>query len=80
MPRSRSRPRDSRIRKKIVLALVIGLGALGAGTAVLVVPDGSPPAGPASSVREGTRGGNQIPAPPRPPRLTPIERVVVGSR
>jgi hypothetical protein len=68
------------MRKKVVLALVIGLGVLGAGTAVSVLPHGSQPAGPTSSVREGAPSENQIPAPPRPPRQTPIAHVVVGSK
>jgi hypothetical protein len=68
------------MRKKIVLVLVIGLAALGVGVAACALPGGSQPAGPSSSVREGAPGENQIPAPPRPPRQTPIAHVVVGSK
>jgi hypothetical protein len=68
------------MRKKIVLVLVIGVAALGIGAAALALPSDSQPAGPASSVREGAPGENQIPAPPRPPVQTPIAHVVVGSK
>lgn len=68
------------MKKKIVLALLIGLGTLGVGTAVYVLPHGSQPADQTSSVRQGTPGENQIPAPPPPPRQSPVQRVVVGSK
>jgi hypothetical protein len=69
-----------RMSKKIVLALVIGLVALGIGTAAAVLPRESQPDGQTSTVREGAPGSNQIPAPPRPPRQTPVAHVVVGSK
>jgi hypothetical protein len=70
----------TRVKKKLVLALLIGLGTLGAGTAIHALPHGSQPADQTSSVRQGTPGENQIPAPPHPPRQTPVEHVVVGSK
>ncbi|NMO56008.1 hypothetical protein HH310_33105 [Actinoplanes sp. TBRC 11911] len=68
------------MRKKIVLVLAIGLVALGVGVGVYALSNSSPAAGESSSVREGAPGENQIPAPPRPPRQTPIAHVVVGSK
>lgn len=68
------------MRKKIILVLAIGLVALGVGVGVYALPKSAPAAGESSSIREGAPGANQIPAPPRPPRQTPIAHVVVGSK
>jgi hypothetical protein len=59
------------------LALVVGMGVLVVTSAMYAVPQ-KPVS--ANHTDHGSHNQNQIQAPPRPPRVKPLERVVVTSK
>ena len=61
-------------------AVVLGLGALGIGSAIYELPGAPKSAGHSGHAEHGSHSENQLQAPPRPPRLKPIERVVATSK
>jgi hypothetical protein len=67
------------VKKRIVWALALGLGTLSVGSTMYALPSGTHSAVRATNPRHGS-DGNQLQAPPPPPRQKPVERVVVTSK